>query len=96
MSSDESSLEFDMFEEMRRTLSHMLIEEGRDPIEAERISFYVMQGLRDVPKLLNALGRAKKPFTETLGLLKEVLENTSSLDKARALLLGPGDDQVMH
>ncbi|MBA3242952.1 MAG: hypothetical protein H0T60_17155 [Acidobacteria bacterium] len=96
MSSDETSLEFDMFEEMRRTLTHMLIEEGRDPIEAERISFYVMQGLRDVPKLLNALGRAKKPYTETLGLLRDVLENASSLGRARAMLLGLGDDQVVH
>ncbi len=95
MSSDESSLEFDMFEDMRRTLARVLTEVGRDPIEAERISLYVMQGLRDVPKLMHALGRSKKPATETLPLLMEVLENASSLDKARAMLLGP-DDKVVH
>lgn len=95
MSSDESSLEFDMFEDMRRTLARILTEEGRDPIEAERISFYVMQGLREVPKLMQALGRSKKPAAETLALLGEVLENTLSLDKARAMLLGP-DDKVVH
>ena len=95
MSSDESSMEFDMFEDMRRTLARVLAEEGRDPIEAERISFYVMQGLRDVPKLMHALGRSRKPTAETLALLTEVLENASSLDKARAMLLGP-DDKVVH
>ena len=95
MSSEESSLEFDMIEDMRRTLARILAEEGRDPIEAERISLYVMQGLRDVPKLLQALGRSKKPATETLALLREVLENVPSLDKARAMLLEP-DDKVVH
>ena len=96
MSSDESSLEFDMFEDMRRTLARILAEEeGRDPIEAERISLYVMQGLREVPKLLQALGRSKKPASETLALLREVLENSASLDKARAMLLGP-EDKVVH
>jgi hypothetical protein len=95
MSSDESSQEFDMFEDMRRALARVLAEVGRDPIEAERISFYVMRGLRDVPKLMHALGRSKKPAAETLALLTEVLENASSLDKARAMLLG-GDDKVVH
>lgn len=95
MSSEESSLEFDMIEDMRRTLARILAEEGRDPIEAERISLYVMQGLRDVPKLLQALGRSKKPAAETLALLREVLENIPSLDKARAMLLEP-DDKVVH
>ena len=95
MSSEESSLEFDMIEDMRRTLARILAEEGRDPIEAERISLYVMQGLRDVPKLMQALGRSKKPAAETLALLREVLENISSLEKARAMLLDP-DDKVVH
>ena len=95
MSSEESSLEFDMIEDMRRTLARILAEEGRDPIEAERISLYVMQGLRDVPKLLQALGRSKKPATETLALLREVMENVPSLDKARAMLL-ESDDKVGH
>jgi len=95
MSSDESSLEFDMFEDMRRTLARILAEEGRDPIEAERISFYVMQGLRDVPKFMQALGRSKKPAAETLALLIEVLDNVASLDKARTMLLNP-DEKVVH
>lgn len=95
MNSDESSLEFDIFEDMRSTLARILAEEGRDPIEAERISLYVMQGLRDVPKLMRALGRSKKPASETLALLIEVLESSTSLDKARAMLLGP-EDKVVH
>ena len=95
MSSDESSLEFDMFEDMRRTLTRVLIDEGRDPIEAERISFYVMQGLRDVPRLMNALGRGKRTKAETLLLLRDVLNGVSSLDRARAMLLEPGE-QALH
>jgi hypothetical protein len=95
MSYDESSLEFDMFEDMRLTLARVLTEVGRDPIEAERISLYVLQGVRDVPKLMHALGRSKKPAAETLVLLTEVLDAASSLDKARALLLGP-DERVVH
>lgn len=92
---DESSLEFDMFEDMRRTLSRLLAAEGRDPVEAERIAFYVVQGVREVPRLLTALARRSAPDAQVRALLNDVLNNVPSLERARAMLLGP-DDHVVH
>ena len=92
---DESSLEFDMFEEMRRRLTSLLSNEGRDPVEAERIAFYVVQGVREVPRLMTALSRRSSTDSEVRVLLNDVLNNVPSLDRARAMLLGP-DDQVVH
>ena len=92
---DESSLEFDMFEEMRRKLTQLLSKEGRDPVEAERIAFYVVQGVREVPKLLTALARHSAPDAQVRALLDEVLNNVPSLERARAMLVKP-DDHVIH
>jgi hypothetical protein len=96
MSFCESSLEFDLFEDMRRNLSRVLVEEGREAVEAERVALYVMQGLREVPRLLNALASSHAPAPETRLLLDTVLDNASSLNKARAILLGLDDEQVVH
>ena len=92
---DESSLEFDMFEEMRRKLTQLLSKEGRDPVEAERIAFYVVQGVREVPRLMTALSRRSSTDSEVRALLNDVLNNIPSLERARAMLLGP-DDKVLH
>jgi hypothetical protein len=92
---DESSLEFDMFEDMRRTLTRILAAEGRDPVEAERIAFYVVQGVREVPKLLTALARHNAPDKQVRALLGDVLNNVPSLERARAMLLDP-DAPVVH
>ena len=92
---DESSLEFDMFEDMRRALTRILAAEGRDPVEAERIAFYVVQGVREVPKLLTALARHSAPDAQVRALLNDVLNNVPSLERARAILLGP-DDKVLQ
>ena len=86
MSFCETSLEYDLFEEMRRNLSRLLAEGGRDPVDAERISLYVMQGVREVPRLLNALASGNAPDEETRELLGVVLEAAASLDRARAML----------
>ncbi|HEV3470877.1 MAG TPA: hypothetical protein VG148_16255 [Pyrinomonadaceae bacterium] len=96
MSFCESSLEFDLFEDMRRKLTRLLVEEGREEVEAERIALYVMQGVREVPKLLNALAGSHIPAAEIRDLLDLVLYHGSSLDKARALLAGEGHDQPVH
>lgn len=95
MSFSESSLEFDLFEDIRRKLTRLLTEEGRDAVEAERIALYVTRGVREVPKLLNALAASNTSDKETRTLLDLVLDNASSLDKARALLLG-ADEQPIH
>jgi hypothetical protein len=95
MSFCESSLEFDLFEDMRRKLTRLLVEEGRDVVEAERVALYVVQGVREVPKLLNALAGSNATDKEIRALLLLVLDNASSLDKARALLAGT-DEQPVH
>jgi len=95
MSFCESSLEFDLFEDMRRKLTRLLTEEGRDVVEAERIALYVVQGVREVPKLLNALAGSSATDGEIRSLLDLALDNASSLDKARALLAGT-DEQPVH
>ena len=95
MSFCESSLEFDLFEDMRRKLTLVLVEEGRGQVEAERIALYVMQGVREVPKLLNALAGGHTTAREVRQLLDLILEQGASLDKARALLQGEGE-QPLH
>lgn len=92
---EDSSLEFDMFEDMRRNLTEVLVREGRETIEAERISLYVVQGVRDVPRFITALVRGHKPDQEILAALLNLLNNATTLDKARQLLLGL-DDKIIH
>ena len=94
MNFNESSMEFDLFEDMRRKLTRALVGGGRDEIEAERISLYVMQGVREVPALLNALASDRTNEAEMRRLLEIVLENAASLDRARALLIARGDEPV--
>ena len=83
---DDSSLEFDLFEDVRRKLTELLVGEGYAQLEAERISLYVIQGIRGVPKLLAALTEAV-PHSTSLNALHAVLENADALTKARSLLL---------
>jgi len=94
MSFDESSLEFDLFEDMRRRLMRLFVGEGRDEVEAERIALYVVQGVREVPKLLNALADGNASDQEIRPLLDIVLDNASSLDKVRALMRGDEEPRV--
>jgi hypothetical protein len=95
MSFSESSLEFDLYEDMRRRLMRLLVGEGRDTVEAERIALYVMKGVREVPRLLNALAGGNATDHEIRPLLDLVLDNAALLDKARVLMLG-AEDQPLH
>ena len=92
---DESSLEFDMFEDVRRTLTEVLVAQGRDLIEAERVALYVVQGIRDVPKFLTTIVRGDKTDADIRKALDAVLENSTALERARAILSGQ-DDQIVH
>lgn len=86
---DDTSLEFDMFEDARQRLVAVLVSHGRDRIEAEKIALYVIQGLRDMPKLITMLSeRRTYSTTKIIDALHVVLNNASALEKARALLLG--------
>ena len=91
---DDTSLEFDMFEDARQRLVAVLIEQGRDRLEAEKIALYVIQGLRDMPKLITMLSetRSHSP-TKIIEALNIVLDNANALEKARALLLEENDER---
>jgi hypothetical protein len=86
---EDNSLEFDMFEDMRRRLVEVLVSEGRERLDAEKIALYVVQGMREMPKLVKMLSESRShPRSEITATLKLVLENASALEKAREMLLG--------
>ncbi|MBD0373996.1 MAG: hypothetical protein ICV60_24515 [Pyrinomonadaceae bacterium] len=85
---DDTSLEFDMFEDIRRKLVEVFVREGRARLEAEKIALYVVQGVRDVPKLLTVLTEEESD-AEILRAIHSFLEDASTaLDRAREILLG--------
>ena len=84
---DDTSLEFDMFEDIRRKLVEVFVREGRTRLEAEKIALYVIQGMRDVPKLLTILTE-EEADAKILHALYSFLEDATALDKARKILLG--------
>lgn len=84
---EDSSMEFDMFEQARRYLVEVLMHDGRASVDAERISLYVIQGVRGIPKLLAALADAKpNNHKSTIEALNAVLNNALALDKAREMM----------
>jgi hypothetical protein len=86
---DDNSLEFDMFEDMRRRLVEVLVSEGRERLDAEKIALYIVQGMREMPKFVKMLSESRShPRAEILSMLRLVLENASALEKARIMLLG--------
>ena len=88
MTEEDNSLEFDMFEDMRRRLVEVLVSEGRERLDAEKIALYVVQGLRDMPKLVKLLSESRShPRSEIIATLRLALENASALEKAREMLL---------
>ena len=86
---EDNSLEFDMFEDVRRRLVEILVSEGRERLDAEKIALYVVQGLREMPKLVKMLSESRShPRAEILSTLRLTLENAVALEKAREMLLG--------
>jgi hypothetical protein len=85
---EDTSSEFDMFEDVRRKLTSLLLREGRDELEAERIALYFVQGVREVPKFLARLAEADEDErAEVLPLFYQVLDNAAALERARRVLL---------
>jgi hypothetical protein len=84
---DDSSIEFDMFEDARRRIVELLVTEGRERLDAEKIALYVVQGLREMPRFVKMLSESRThPRAEILSALTLVLENASALEKARIML----------
>lgn len=91
---EDNSLEFDMFEDMRRRLVELLVSEGRERLDAEKIALYVVQGLRGIPKLFKMLSESRShPRAEIISTLMLALENATALEKAREMLLGLEADE---
>ena len=77
-----------MFEDIRRKLVEVFVREGRTRLEAEKIALYVVQGVRDVPKLLTILTEEERD-AEILRAIRSFLEDAATaLDRAREILLG--------
>ncbi len=89
MVTDDSSMEFDLYENARKNLRRHLEFEGYEILEAERIALYVIQGVRCVPRLLMLLGDNAVSSDVIRGSLQDILDNYTSLDKARVMLRDP-------
>ena len=86
---EDSSLEFDMFEDVRRRLVEFYQSEGHERIEAEKLALYIVQGIRETPKLIGMLAESDShKGHEIRQCIATVLDNASALEKARAMLLG--------
>jgi hypothetical protein len=86
---EDSSLEFDMFEEVRRKLVEFYQREGRERLEAEKIALYIVQGIRDTPKFIATIAEADAHTQQEINAsITLILENAAALEKARAVLLG--------
>jgi hypothetical protein len=85
---EDNSLEFDMFEDVRRRLVEVLVSEGRERLDAEKIALYIVQGLREMPKFVKMLSESRShPRAEILSTMNLILENARALEKAREMLL---------
>lgn len=86
---DDNSLEFDMFEDVRRKLVEFYQSEGRERLEAEKIALYLVQGIRYTPKLIATIAEAESHTRQEVNdCITSVLDNAAALEKARAVLLG--------
>lgn len=94
---EDNSLEFDLFEDLRLRLTEVLVLAGHERLKAERVALYVVQGVREVPKLLAVLSTRQGTEVEVraLEILDEVLTNAPALVRAQNILLGI-DDQSTH
>ncbi|HEX8177355.1 MAG TPA: hypothetical protein VF543_19860 [Pyrinomonadaceae bacterium] len=92
---EDNSLEFDMFEDVRRRLVEFYQSEGRDRLEAEKIALYLVQGIRYTPKLIATIAEAESHTrTEINDCITSVLDNAHALEKARAVVLGLEDQSA--
>ena len=91
---EDNSLEFDMFEDVRRKLVEFYQREGRDRLEAEKLALYLVQGIRYTPKLIATIAEADShTHQEVNDCITSVLDNAAALEKARLLLLGQEEEK---
>jgi hypothetical protein len=81
---------------MRSRLADVFVEEGHAPLEAAQIALYVVQGVRNVPKLLRVFTVEKAPTRdEILSALSPVLDEAPALEKAKRLLLHLDEEEQL-
>lgn len=86
---EDNSLEFDMFEDVRRRFVEFFQAEGRERLEAEKIALYMVQGIRETPKLIAMMAESDTHSRQEINdCIMAVLDNALALQKARAVLLG--------
>lgn len=91
---EDNSLEFDMFEDVRRRLVEFYQSEGRERLEAEKLALYLVQGIRYTPKLIATIAEADSHTRKEINdCITSVLDNAHALEKARAVLLGLDDSK---
>jgi hypothetical protein len=84
---EDNSMEFDMFEDVRRTLVAVFEKDGHERLVAEKLALYLVQGMRDVPKLITMLVEESTHTQEqVLQAIHDVLDNSLAFEKARNLL----------
>ena len=87
------SMEFDLFEVVRLRLAEALTRRDYDPLEAERIALYVVQGVRPVSQFLKVLTREEAPGDdEIIDALTRTLDEAPTFVRATRLLLRAGED----
>ncbi len=95
MSTRDNSIEFDMYEEIRRKLSQHLINQGKSMIDAERIALYTVQGIRAMPKLMTVLSQTSVYQDAQISqALRDMLEGALPLTKARAILISEDGGEI--
>jgi hypothetical protein len=86
-------MEFDIFEVVRLRLVQALTRRDYDPLEAERIALYVVQGVRPVSQLLKVLTREEAPGGgEIMDALTRTMDEAPTFVRAARLLLRAGED----
>ncbi len=95
MSTRDNSIEFDMYEEIRRKLSQHLIDHGKSMIDAERIALYTVQGIRAMPKLMTVLSQTSVHQDAQISqALRDMLEGALPLTKARAIFMSEDGGEI--
>lgn len=95
MPTRDNSLEFDMYEEIRRKLSQHLIGQGKSMIDAERIALYTVQGIQAMPKLLTVLSQTSvHQDVQISRALRDTLEGALPLTKARAIFMSEEETEA--
>jgi hypothetical protein len=82
------SLEFDVFETVRRRVADALMRRGYEEVEAERAALYLVEVSRPVSHFLKVLTRDDRPGDEeVVDSVGRVVDALPAMEKAQQVLL---------